>query len=483
MVPPCIQIAMAVRTHRGNEEGKADMAKLTRRSVLRGSAGLFAAGTLGRPFIANAQATKAEVWFNQGFVPDEDVAIKKAVDDYSKQSGNTIDLSIIPFAPLRQKTISAVTSGVVPDLIEQSSIQINAQLAWEDKWEDVSDIVETQKSKYHPNALLAANCYNGVAKRRSFYGVPHKAAVIPFHVWGDLVEKAGFKRSDIPNTWEVFLDFFRPVQDKLRAQGMRHTYGLGLEVSTIGDDPTNTFHQWLFAYGGIGLVTRDGELHSKDPQVREAAIKALNQLAKSFKDGYVPPSAVNWNDADDNNAFHSKLVVMDFDGTLSTELAMIKDQQAYLQDMITLPLPLAANGKPMPAQFGIGTMMVPKGAKNITVAKEFMKYLIQPEILNTYLKGGLGRWLPPMTEIARNDPWWTDLKRDPHVPVYVKEGLFDPTVPYYFAYNPAYAQVMTEHNWNVAWSDIVKGGMAPEKAVDKALKRIEEIFAQYPIAA
>ncbi len=28
---------------------------------------------------------------------------------------------------------------------------------------------------------------------------------------------------------------------------------------------------------------------------------------------------MNWNDADDNNAFHSKLCVMDFDGTLSTE--------------------------------------------------------------------------------------------------------------------------------------------------------------------
>ena len=133
--------------------------------------------------------------------------------------------------------------------------------------------------------------------------------------------------------------------------------------------------------------------------------------------------SVNWNDADDNNAFHSKLIVMDFDGTLSTELAMIKDQQAYLHDMITLPLPLAADGKQMPAQFGVFTGMIPKGAKNAKIAKEFMTYLIQPEINNAYLKGGLGRWLPPMPETAKNDTWWTDPKRDPHVPVYVKEGL------------------------------------------------------------
>jgi hypothetical protein len=36
----------------------------------------------------------------------------------------------------------------------------------------------------------------------------------------------------------------------------------------------------------------------------------------------VPPSCVNWNDADDNSAFHSKLMVMDMDGTISTEIAL-----------------------------------------------------------------------------------------------------------------------------------------------------------------
>jgi hypothetical protein len=40
---------------------------------------------------------------------------------------------------------------------------------------------------------------------------------------------------------------------------------------------------------------------------------------------------------------------------------------------------------------------------------------------------------------------------------------------------------MTEHTWNVAWADIVTGGMQPAAAVDKALKRIEAIFAKYPI--
>jgi multiple sugar transport system substrate-binding protein len=90
------------------------MGNLSRRSVLRSSLGLATAWTVVRPHIANAAATTAEVWWAQGFVLEEDVAIKKVVADYEKASGNTIELSIMPFAPQRQKIVSAVTSGIVP---------------------------------------------------------------------------------------------------------------------------------------------------------------------------------------------------------------------------------------------------------------------------------------------------------------------------------------------------------------------------------
>src|SRR5215475_7948001 len=140
------------------------MTTLTRRSVLRGSAGL-AAGILAAPHIANAAATTAEVWWTQGFVPEEDTAVKKLVADYEKASGNTIELSIMPFAPLRQKIIAAVTSGVVPDMFSQSPDELVALLAWDGKLVDVTDVVETQKEEFTETALLNAYCYNNVKKQ------------------------------------------------------------------------------------------------------------------------------------------------------------------------------------------------------------------------------------------------------------------------------------------------------------------------------
>jgi multiple sugar transport system substrate-binding protein len=457
------------------------MGGLSRRSVLRSSVALAAAGTLARPYIANAAATTAEVWWPQGFVPEEDAAIKKVVADYQKASGNTIELNIAPFAPQRQKIVAAVTSGIVPDMFRNNPDEITGLYAWDDKLVDVTDVVETQKEEFTETALLNAYCYNNVEKRRSFYGVPDVTAALPNHVWRPLVEKAGYKIDDIPKTWDAYYDFFKDVQRKLRTQGVRNVYGLGLNVTTNGNDPNFVFNYFLIAYGGQDLVTRDGKLHLDDPKVREAAIKALTYPATAYKEGFVPPGAINWNDADDNNAFHAKQIVMDLDGTLSTEVALLSQgKKDDYDDVVTMGLALSNDGKPVPSLAASACSLIPKGAKNVAVAKDFAKYLIQPQVVNERLKTGLGRSIPPMPSIVKGDPWWF---ADPHRAAYVQQGLLGPTVPNFWAFNPAYAQVQNEHAWSAGWIDIMQGGMTPQAAAEKAFKRVEEIFAKYPIAS
>src|ERR1700749_1883345 len=453
---------------------------VSRRSVLRNSLGLAAAGALARPYIANAAATTAEVWWVQGFAQEEDVGFKKLVADYQKASGNTIDYSIIPYAPMRQKIVSAITSGVVPDVIQNTPGEILALFAWDDKLVDVSDVVETQREEYSETALLTAYCYNNVAKKRSFYGVPFTIDAFTNHIWRPLVEKAGYKIEDIPKTWDAYYDFFKDVQKKLRGQGERHVYGLGFQVTTNGNDPNAFFNYFLIGYGGRDIVTPDGKLHLDDPKVREAALHALTYPTTAYKEGFVPPSAINWNGADDNNAFHAKTIVMDLDGSLSTEVAIIKNQQDY-NDIVTMGLPLGNDGKPVPSQAGSFCGLIPKGAKNVAVGKDFLRYLIQPQVNNEYLKTGLGRFVPCMPSIVKDDPWWLDPK-DPHVMAYVQQALLGPTGPQFLVFNPAYAQVKNEHVWSTGWTDIMIDGMEPQAAAAKAFKRVEEIFTKFPIA-
>ena len=62
------------------------------------------------------------------------------------------------------------------------------------------------------------------------------------------MEKAGYKISDAPRTWDAFWDFFKPMQKRLRDRGMRGVYALGLQPTTAGPTDGNAlFHHFLGA--------------------------------------------------------------------------------------------------------------------------------------------------------------------------------------------------------------------------------------------
>jgi multiple sugar transport system substrate-binding protein len=456
------------------------MRSMGRRSAIRGSLGLLATGILARPHIAKAEATTCVVWRDQGFVPEEDSSFRATSAAYEKASGNRIDLSIMPFTALNQKIISALTTGDVPDLIFHiAPSAILPQNAWHDRIVDVSDIVEAHKSELSHTALKNSSYYNKVTKQRSYYLVPTSQGAEPFHVWGDLVEQAGFKLSDIPNTWDARWDFFKPMQAVLRGKGRRKIYALGPQMTTVGpNDGNGLFQHFMIANGGADIVTPDGKLHTDDPHVREAMIRSVAYLTDAYRQGFVPPEALSWNDADDNNAFHEKLIVMDLDGSISTELAMIQNRKAYYEDMKTIGLPLTNDGKPMPAPTGAGGLFIPKGSNSLEVARDFSRFFLQPEVLNANLKGGLGRAVPSIPQIVKDDPWWLD-PSDPHRPPYVQESVLGPTTASYYGYNPAWGQVCAEQLWGVACADVLKNNMTSAQAVDKAFRRAEAIFSQY----
>ncbi len=213
----------------GIDDGRKDMAILTRRSVLRASLGAAATGTLARPYIANAAATTASMWVVQGFVPEEDAAYKEMVADYQKASGNTIDYSIIPFAPMRQKMVSAVSSGVVPDCMETADFYVSLFEHLGRQARSMSAMSsKRRRQRWSKNAHDCSFAYNSTAQRSAaiirYRGNRRRCR---FMSGNRLVEKSGHKVADIPKTWDAFNTFFRPVQDDLRKQGMRNIYAMG----------------------------------------------------------------------------------------------------------------------------------------------------------------------------------------------------------------------------------------------------------------
>jgi multiple sugar transport system substrate-binding protein len=165
---------------------------------------------------------------------------------------------------------------------------------------------------------------------------------------------------------------------------------------------------------------------------------------------------------------------------VSIPVAQREKEDWYYHDILTQAQPMGPDGKPVTSLVSVKLAFIPKGAHQVALAKEFMKYMIEPDVLDKYLVAGRGRWLPVMPSMVKKDPFWTDPK-DPHLPVAVKQEEDGPTQPWFHAYNPAYSDVNAQQVWGKAEANVMQGGMTPEKAVDTAFQQINEIFSKYVI--
>jgi multiple sugar transport system substrate-binding protein len=345
--------------------------------------------------------------------------------------------------------------------------------------EDVSDVVESQKTTFTETALASARVHNAKQKKTSYYSVPTKASSLLMEIWLPLVEEAGFAANDIPPTQDKFFDFFQTVQDKLRAKG-RRIFGLGYSMAAKEADSGNLFHHFLVAYGGKDIVLESGKLNIDDAGVQKAAVTALERLTTPYKKGYVPPGAINWGDVDNNNAFFAKQIVMTPNATISIAVAQMEKADQYHKQIITQGIPLGNDGKPVAGILAVAPCLIPKGAKNIDAAKDLLRSFIKPDNLNQYLKETRGRFLPVMMSNIKSDPYWQD-PADPHRHVAVETGLIKPTMPWWMNYNPAYSAVLSEQIWSQAEANITQKNMTPAQAVEEAVARIKTIFERFKI--
>ena len=127
-------------------------------------------------------------------------------------------------------------------------------------------------------------------------------------------------------------------------------------------------------------------------------------------------------------------------------------------------LALSNDGKPVPSKADNGCCLIPKGAKNVEVAKDFLKYFIQPQGQQRVSEDGAG---PEHSgdAVGRQKRPVVARPQDPHGVAYVRQAVLGPTVPNFWVFNPAYAQVQNEHVWSIGldrhhagWHDAAGGG-------------------------
>jgi multiple sugar transport system substrate-binding protein len=436
--------------------------------------------------IAAAQETLT-VWWVKGFYKSEDDALYEAIRKYEKATGVKVELSQYAVQDGIPKTVAALDAGTPPDVayIDVYDFQVTGKWAYDGKLEDLSDIMVPIKGDFLPNTLETTYLLNHKTGKRAYYAFPLKQQTMHIEHWKSMLEEAGIKEADIPDTWKEYWSFWcDKAQAASRKATGKRTYGIGMPMGVDSSDSFFSFLTFMDAYN-VKLVDDDGKVLVDDPKVRAGLVNALRDYVGPYEKGCSPPSSTSWKDPDNNVAFHNKTTLMTHNATISiaakwlddannTSLSAAEREQAkrnYYENIITTGFPKKPDGSTFTYRSAVKTGLIFSESKNKKRAKEFVTFLLKDENLTPYVEGSLGRWYPVTKAGASRLSFWL---ADPHR-TSVQRQYAAGTRTFEFTRNYKFTILNNENVWAKAMNRVVSEKWTVDKAVDEMIARIKQV--------
>ncbi len=444
-------------------------------------AGLLAAS----PAFAQEKLT---VWWEKGFYKAEDDALFAVIKRFEEKYKVKVDLSLYATQEIIPKSVAALDAGNPPDVGFGNvfDFQVTAKWAYDGKLEDISGVIDPMRAKFEPAALATTFLYNNAAQNRAYYAFPIKQQTMHIQYWKDMLADAGFRESDIPKDWKGYWSFWcEKVQPAYRQKTGNRGFGTGFPMGVDSSDSFYSFLTFVDAYN-VKLVSDAGKLLVDDPAVRQGLINAMNDYIYVYGKGCTPPSSTSWKDADNNVAFANKTTVMTHNATISIAAKWLDDMNNatltpaqrdiakanYLQNIATAGFPNKPDGTKMTYRAAVKTGVVFRDAKNKSLAKKFVAFVLEDANLTPYIEGSLGRWFP-VTKAAQQSAFW---KGDPHR-LAVYNQFMAGTTPFEFTKNYKFTVLNNENVWAKAMNRILSEKVPVDKAVDEMIARIKVVAA------
>lgn len=431
------------------------------------------------------------IWWEQGFLPEENEQVIQIVRGWEKQSGKTVNFKLLPVDLIEQqltKLVKEPGNPKLPDIVYSVGIDTSLapKLAWRDQLLDLSAVVLPYKDRYTTAALAQVSYRNQVKGDRSYYALPLWEADDYIHYWGNLVEKIGFGPGDVPMDWEPFWQFWQMAQKQLRSQGHPDIYGLGLCMSPIGFDTYTSFMMFLDAHN-VEVVSADGQFLLEEPTNQQQLLTALDEYTRFFLDGYVPPAATEWTGSGNNTSFLDGRILMTQNLTLSIPLTQKLPANAYNQDaieryqqIVTLERPRRVDGSLLPIRKGIKQAIVPKTCFHPEAAQDFLAYLIEPKNLNQLINGFKGRVLPVMPQLFEDSLW--NVSMDSHLATALKIYQRPSLTPYEVMHS-AFSEVQSQQLWAKMVLQVVQDSASPQDASRWFIDQVKTIWTEWDAVA
>jgi multiple sugar transport system substrate-binding protein len=446
---------------------------------MRGPAIVLAAALAITPL--GAKAADLVLWWEKGFYPQEDEAVREIVAAFEQETGHRVELVRPTQDEMVDRVPAALEAGAPPDFAFGTRFggTYVAEWAFDDRLVDLTETVGIFSNLFDPDALAWFVLLNQKTGQRALYALPMGRGGNYVHVWKSLLEEAGFSLADVPKEWDAFWSFWcDEVQPALRrATGRDDIWGVGLNMG-VASDAQNEFFQFMTAYDA-DYVTRDGRFVIDDPEVRRRLVAAIAAYTAVHRKGCTPTDSIAWDSYGNNAAFLAQQVVMTLNPTLSIPNALKHERpEDYHQNVATVAWPLGPDGAAFPVEGAFYAAAIFKDGGHVDAAKEFVRFLVAEGWLAHYLDFSAERLLPAMPKLLEA-PFWVD-PSDPHRMAAVMQIA---SQPMHYDYTTVsgdmrYDRVWKDLTWAKAIHRIATEGISPEQAVDEAIARIKQLLSE-----
>ena len=240
--------------------------KKWRKKALLGTASLLTVGVLAACGNSGSDeegtsSSSDEVSF--WFMGDGNEQIQPILDDFTEETGITVNVQSIPWSAAHDRLLTAVASGEGPDVVQMGTTWM-AEFSDAGALMDISDYIESEEELNTENFFegnVATNEFDGAS-----YGVPWYTETRALYYRTDLLEEVGY--TEAPQTWDELKD----AALKLSERG-DNMYGFNV------DSADQTFGFMFARQNGSELLDAEGNPLFNEPEFVEAA-EYLNSIVQ-----------------------------------------------------------------------------------------------------------------------------------------------------------------------------------------------------------
>ena len=464
------------------------MKHLKRREFLKTTAGVAAGATVG-PLIwvkdAEAQwsntpekGAKLRVLRWKRFVQGDEDQYLANVKKFSEKYGIEVRVDAEGWEDVRPKAAVAANTGAGPDIILSTNDDANL---YPEKLVDVTDVCTYLGKKYGGFYPVCDPYLRPDGKK--WIGVPLGVAGVAMVYRDSHMKAAGF--NSFPKDTDGFLKLCKALKDKGTPPG----FALG---NATGDG--NTWCNWLvWAFGGK-LVDTNNKVVIDSPET----IKAL-EYSKELYSTFAP-GTLSWLDPNNNKAFLDGQISLTNNGisvyfaALNMEreaakvAAEIKAKGADAKGADGKPLeerkiaapasdinhanfPIGPIGKPSEFQLFFNQMIF-KYTKYPKAAKEFLRFMMESEQMDPWVRASIGYVAPALTAYEKNPIWTSDPKITPY-----RDSMKN-MWPSGHAGKMGYASAGALADFIIVnmVAEAASGSKTPKEAAERAQKRAERYY-------